>query len=76
MHCHGAVPVRVTFLAGRPDRSRSRFQVPGEPVMFVQGALPSQGANVEKPWRSSDGEMTYLQRPAMQIHQQMGYAEQ
>mgnify|MGYP007016139181 CR=1 FL=1 len=35
--------------------------------MLVQGALPSQGANVEKPWRSvktswrsSDGEMTFL----------------
>ena len=51
----------------------------GESVMLVQGALPSQGANVEKPWRSvktswrsSDGEMTFLPRPAMQIQQRLG----
>lgn len=47
--------------------------------MLVQGALPSQGANVETswrsvktPWRSSDGEMTFLPRPAMQIQQRLG----
>jgi len=37
VHWHGAVPVRVTFLAGRPDRSRSRFQMAGNQWCLCRG---------------------------------------
>jgi len=71
--CTGMVLSRAGDIFGR-QAGQKQITIPdgGESVMLVQGALPSQGANVEKPWRSSDGEMTFLPRPAMQIQQRLG----
>ena len=78
--CTGMVLSRAGDIFGRQaGQKQITILGGGESVMLVQGALPSQGANAEKPWRSvktpwrsSDGERMFLPRPAMQIQQRLG----